>query len=61
MINDLEIDVKLLEKKLSSLIEGHTEKYDSIINEIIELILDYDNFSKEAALLQEKIIKYFNI
>ena len=58
MINDLEIDVKLLEKKLSSLIEGHTEKYDSIINEIIELILDYDNFSKEAALLQEKIIKY---
>ena len=58
LINDLEIDEKLLEKKLFSLLGKYTEKYDIIVNQIVELFLDYDNFSKEAALLQEKIIKY---
>ena len=58
LINDLEIDEKLLEKKLFSLLGKYTEKYDIIINQIVELFLDYDNFNKEAALLQEKIIKY---
>jgi len=54
----LEIDEKLLEKKLFSLLGKYTEKYDIIVNQIVELFLDYDNFNKEAALLQEKIIKY---
>ena len=58
LINDLEIDEKLLEKKLFSLLGKYTEKYDIIVNQIVELFLDYDNFNKEAALLQEKIIKY---
>ena len=58
LINDLEIDEKLLEKKLFSLLGKYTEKYDIIVNQIVELFLDYDDFSKEAALLQEKIIKY---
>ena len=58
LINDLEIDEKLLEKKLFSLLGKYTEKYDIIINQIVELFLDYDNFNKEASLLQEKIIKY---
>ena len=58
LINDLEIDEKLLEKKLFSLLGKYTEKYDIIVNQIVELFLDYDDFTKEAALLQEKIIKY---
>ena len=56
--NDLKIDEKLLEKKLISLLGGHKPEYDEIINQIIDLMLDYDSFNKEASILQEKIIKY---
>ena len=56
--NDLIIDENLLEKKLMSLIRENKNEYDDIINKIIEFILDYENFSKEYSLLQEKMIKY---
>ena len=56
--NDITIDEKLLEKKLISLIGPYKTDYDEIINQIAEKILDYDNFSKEANILKEKLIKY---
>ena len=56
--NDIIIDEKLLEKKLVSLIGPHKDAYDEIINQIAEKILDYENFSKEALSLKEKLIKY---
>ena len=55
---DLVIDEKLLEKKLLSSIGVHKPEFDEIVNQVSELMLDYDNFNKEAALLQERIIKY---
>ena len=58
MQNDLTIDENLLEKKLVSLIGENKKEYDDIINKIIEYVLDYENFSKEYSLLQEKMIKY---
>ena len=58
MQNDITIDEKLLEKKLISLIGPYKTDYDEIINQIAEKILDYDNFSKEANILKEKLIKY---
>lgn len=56
--NDITIDEKLLEKKLISLIGPYKTDYDEISNQIAEKILDYDNFSKEANILKEKLIKY---
>ena len=56
--NDITIDEKLLEKKLVSLIGPYKDAYNEIIEQIAEKILDYDNFSKEALLLKEKLIKY---
>jgi hypothetical protein len=56
--NDITIDEKLLEKKLISLIGPYKTDYDEIINQIADKILDYDNFSKEANILKEKLIKY---
>ena len=56
--NDITIDEKLLEKKLVSLIGPYKDAYNEIIDQIAEKILDYDNFSKEALLLKEKLIKY---
>jgi hypothetical protein len=58
MLNDINIDEKLLEKKLVSLIGPYKDEYNEIIEQIAEKILDYNSFSKEALLLQEKIIKY---
>ena len=56
--NGFVIDEKLLEKKLTSLIGGYDKDYEDKINQMIKLILDYENFDKEEKLLKEKIIKY---
>lgn len=58
MVNNILIDENSLKKKLISLIGEYKEEYDEIINQIADKILDYDNFKKEALLLQEKVIKY---
>jgi len=56
--DSIEIDEKLLEKKLTSLAEMDTEEYNKIIDEIIPKILDYDNFIKEAKKVEDRLIKY---
>ena len=56
--NDFIIDEKLLEKKLTSLIEGYGKGDDDKFDQIIKHILDYESFNKEEALLKEKLIKY---
>ena len=58
MQNDINIDEKLLEKKLISTIGPYEDEFDKIIEQIAEKILDYESFSREAMLLQEKLIKY---
>ena len=57
-INNIKIDEKLLEKKLLSLIEINDEEYDKLIELIISKILDYENYTKEVAEIEEKLIKY---
>ena len=47
-----------VESKEAIVINVSRELYDEIINQIIDLMLDYDSFNKEASILQEKIIKY---
>ena len=58
ILNNILIDENSLKKKLISLIGEYKEEYDETINQITEKILDYENFKKEALLLQEKVIKY---
>ena len=61
LANEISIDEKLLEKKLLSLnaINNDEESYyNKIIDEIIPLILDYDNFMKEAMQIEDRLIKY---
>ena len=61
LANKISIDEKLLEKKLLSLnvINNDEENYyNKIIDEIIPLILDYDNYMKEAIQIEDRLIKY---
>ena len=61
LANNISIDEKLLEKKLLSLIAINSDEegyYNKIIDEIIPLILDYDNFMKETAQIEDRLIKY---
>ena len=54
----IEIDEKLLEKKLITLTNISKEEYEKILEQIISKILEYDNFIKEVAQIQERLIKY---
>ena len=52
LANNISIDEKLLEKKLLFLNAINNDEegyYNKIIDEIIPLILDYDNFMKETS------------
>ena len=63
LANNISIDEKLLEKKLLSLIAINSDEegyYNKIIDEIIPLILDYDNFMKETAQIEDRLIKYID-
>ena len=52
------IDEKLFEKKIISLLEINREEYEKIIDKIVELILNYENFIKEVNQVQKFLIKY---
>ena len=52
------IDEKILEKKLISLLEINKEEYEKIIDQLVEQILDYDFFIKDAKNIQTCLIKY---
>ena len=56
--DNIKIDEKLLEKKLLTLIEINNEEYEKLIEKIISKILDYDNYMKEVAEIEERLIKY---
>ena len=61
LANNISIDEKLFEKKLLSLnVKNDDEEgyYNKIIDEIIPLILDHDNFMKEVARIEDRLIKY---
>ena len=61
LANNISIDEKLFEKKLLSLnVKNDDEEgyYNKIIDEIIPLILDHDNFMKEVAKIEDRLIKY---
>ena len=54
----INIDEKKLDKKLLSLTKINKEEYELMLNQLIEKILDYDNFIKDAKSLQKYLIKY---
>ena len=47
----IDIDEKLLEKKLITLTNIDKEEYEKIIEQIISKILEHDNFMKEVGAL----------
>jgi hypothetical protein len=57
---DMKIDEKLLEKKLRSLIKINEKENDLIMNKLIFLALDYDNFKKDVEKVKELLINYRN-
>lgn len=56
--NNIIINEGHLEKKIFSLIKMDKGEYELILSDIIKIVLDYENFSKDASLIQERIIKY---
>ena len=58
MCDEIKIDEKLLENKLTKLSEVHLEDYDKIINQLVSQVLDYNNFKKDVEKIKELIINY---
>lgn len=61
LANNISINEKLLEKKLLTfnvINNGEEGFYNKIIDEIIPLILDYDNFMKDVIRIEDRLIKY---
>ena len=54
----INIDEKKFDKKLLFLTEINKEEYEKEINQLVNLILDYDYFIKDANQVQNFLIKY---
>ena len=54
----INIDEKKFDKKLLFLTEINKEEYEKEINQLVNLILDYNYFIKDANQVQNFLIKY---
>ena len=58
LVDKINIDEKLLEKKLMSLIQKNNEFYEKINDQIIAKVLDYDEFIKDVTKIKDRLIRY---
>jgi hypothetical protein len=58
MCDNIKIDEQLLEKKLLKLSKINEEEYDTIINQLVSQVLDYDTLKKDVETIKELLINY---
>lgn len=55
---NIKIDQKLLEKKLTNLSQINKDEIEPTINQLVSQVLDFENFKKDAEKTQELMINY---